>query len=163
MERERERKRARNGGELTRTVESLAARARMSAQETVLGHSLSSAALISSTTSNPLMELRLGLESFSLTMLGLLSSRTDASQPFIKKTRHQMRLPNMGSLQSSIIISWLAGYWLARERERERAGTLTKQSWKCSLTRDAAMRASRATAWATTDLTISLALGQDRS
>ncbi|CAA6673049.1 unnamed protein product [Spirodela intermedia] len=116
----------------------------MSAQETVLGHSLSSAALISSTTSNPLMELRLGLESFSLTMLGLLSSRTDASQPFIKKTRHQMRLPNM-------------------ERERERAGTLTKQSWKCSLTRDAAMRASRATAWATTDLTISLALGQDRS
>ncbi|CAA6673054.1 unnamed protein product [Spirodela intermedia] len=81
----------------------------MSAQETVLGHSLSSAALISSTTSNPLMELRLGLESFSLTMLGLLSSRTDASQPFIKKTRHQMRLPNMGSLQSSINIIWLAG------------------------------------------------------
>lgn len=107
-EREREQKRARNGGELTRTVESLAARARMSAQETVPGHSLSSAALIWSTTSNPLTELRLGLESFSLTILGLLSSRIDASQPFTKKIRDQMRLPNMASIQPPIIIIWLA-------------------------------------------------------
>ena len=66
----------------TRTVESRAARARMSAQETVPGQAASRAALIWSTTSNPLREFLLGLDPFSLTMLLLLSNSTDASQPY---------------------------------------------------------------------------------
>jgi hypothetical protein len=65
----------------TMTVESRAARARMSAQETVPGQAASSAALISSMTSKPLAESLLGLDRFSLTMDPLLSSRSDASQP----------------------------------------------------------------------------------
>jgi hypothetical protein len=65
----------------TRTVESRAARARMSAQETVPGQAASRAALIWSTTSNPLREFLLGFDPFSLTMLLLLSNSTDASQP----------------------------------------------------------------------------------
>ena len=66
----------------TRTVESRAARARMSAQETVPGQAASRAGLIWSTTSNPLREFLLGLDPFSLTMLLLLSNSTDASQPY---------------------------------------------------------------------------------
>lgn len=76
---------------LTRTVESLAARAMISAQETVLGHSCSSADLISSITSNPRTEFLLGFDPFSLTMLPLLSRSIDASHPYIesiKKTSH---------------------------------------------------------------------------
>ena len=80
-EKSRDRGRERKGLRLTRRVESRAARARMSAQETVAGHSLSRAALMASTTSKPLTELRFGLESFSLTMLPLLSNRIDPSHP----------------------------------------------------------------------------------
>lgn len=65
----------------TRTVESLAASARMSAQETVSGHSFSSAALISSTTLNPLAEFRFGFERFSLMIVPELSNNTEPSQP----------------------------------------------------------------------------------
>jgi hypothetical protein len=63
------------------TVESRAARARMSAQETVPGQAASRAALISSMTSKPRAESLLGLDRFSLTMDPLLSRRIDASQP----------------------------------------------------------------------------------
>jgi hypothetical protein len=70
---------------LTRTVESRAARATMSAQETVPGQAASRAALIWSTTSNPLREFMLGLDPFSLTMLLLLSRSTDASHPYTQK------------------------------------------------------------------------------
>ena len=63
------------------TVESRAARARTSAQETVRGQAASSAAFISSTTSNPLAESLFGLDRFSLTTDALLSSRIDASHP----------------------------------------------------------------------------------
>lgn len=63
------------------TVESRAARARMSAQETVCGQAASNVALISSITSNPLAESRLGFDRFSLVIVALLSSRIDASQP----------------------------------------------------------------------------------
>lgn len=66
----------------TRTVESLAARARMSAQDTVSGHSTSNADLISSITSNPLAEFRFGLDRFSLRKAPVLSRRRDASQPY---------------------------------------------------------------------------------
>lgn len=41
--------------------------------------------------------------------------------------------------------------------------TLTKQSWKWSLSKEAAMRASCATAFVTTDLTMFLACGQEWS
>uniref|UniRef100_A0A0E0C0B2 Uncharacterized protein n=1 Tax=Oryza meridionalis TaxID=40149 RepID=A0A0E0C0B2_9ORYZ len=64
------------------TVESRAARARMSAQETVPGQAASRAALISSTTSKPLREFRLGFDPFSLMMVVLLSRSTDASHPY---------------------------------------------------------------------------------
>ena len=66
---------------LTITVESLAAKAMISAQETVLGHSFSSADLILSITSNPRTEFLFGFELFSVIMLPLLSSNIDASQP----------------------------------------------------------------------------------
>jgi hypothetical protein len=52
-----------------------------SAQETTPGHASSSAAFTASTTSNPRAELLLGVANFSDTMLELLSSRMDASQP----------------------------------------------------------------------------------
>lgn len=65
----------------TNTVEPLAARATVSAQETVCGHASSSAALISSMTSNPLREFLLGIAFFSLASALLSSSRTDASHP----------------------------------------------------------------------------------
>uniref|UniRef100_A0A0E0C0B1 Pentatricopeptide repeat-containing protein n=1 Tax=Oryza meridionalis TaxID=40149 RepID=A0A0E0C0B1_9ORYZ len=57
-------------------------RARMSAQETVPGQAASRAALISSTTSKPLREFRLGFDPFSLMMVVLLSRSTDASHPY---------------------------------------------------------------------------------
>ena len=67
----------------TRTMESLAAKAKISAQETVCGQVVSNAALISSMTSNPRTELLLGMDPFSLITLRLppLSSNTDASHP----------------------------------------------------------------------------------
>lgn len=67
---------------LTMTTESLAVIARISAQETVWGHAFSTAALISSMTSNPRTEFLLGLEPFSETMFPLLSSNNDASHPW---------------------------------------------------------------------------------
>lgn len=66
---------------ITRTVESCAAMARISAHETVLGHSFSKADLILSMTSKPLAEFLLGFDLFSLMIVPLLSSNTDASQP----------------------------------------------------------------------------------
>src|SRR4051794_32152328 len=57
---------------LTKTAESLAAKANASAQDTVFGHSSSNADLISSITSNPLAEFRLGFEFFSLIIPPLL-------------------------------------------------------------------------------------------
>ena len=50
------------------------------------------------------------------------------------------------------------GYYRKDETE-----TLTKQSWKCSLTKDAAILVSWATACATMDCTISFAFGQEWS
>jgi len=54
-----------NVEKFTSTVEPLAARAIVSAQDTVFGHASSSAALISSITSNPLIEFLLGIAFFS--------------------------------------------------------------------------------------------------
>jgi len=66
---------------LTRTTESLAAIASISAHETVCGHVASTALLISSITSNPLIELRLGTAVFSPLKEGVSSSMIEASQP----------------------------------------------------------------------------------
>jgi hypothetical protein len=60
------------------TTESRAAMASISAQDTTPGHSLSTAFLISSTTSNPLAELLLEMEIFSPSRA---SNSIDPSQP----------------------------------------------------------------------------------
>jgi hypothetical protein len=65
------------------TTLSLAAMARMSAQETTPGHTFSTADLTASMTSNPLTEPLLGLAIFSPWKLGVSSSSSDASQPYI--------------------------------------------------------------------------------
>lgn len=59
--------------------------ARISAQETTPGHDFSSAALMLSTTSNPLVELAFEIESFSVMMDELLSNKSDPSQPWAKQ------------------------------------------------------------------------------
>lgn len=64
---------------ITRTTESLAAMANISAQETVPLHALSTALLIVSTTSNPLTEFRFGTANFSPVLSP--SSSIDPSQP----------------------------------------------------------------------------------
>ena len=59
---------------------SLAANARMSAQETTPGHWASTVAFMSSMASKP-FKVRFGIESLSATLLAVEFSRTDASQP----------------------------------------------------------------------------------
>lgn len=67
---------------LTMATESRAAMAKISAQDTTGPlHTLSTAALISSTTENPLIELIFGRAVFSPVKFGVSSSRTDPSQP----------------------------------------------------------------------------------
>lgn len=66
---------------LTAATESLAATARMSAQETTPGHMLSNWDFISSMTSKPLRELALGKELFSPVKFAVSSNKTDASHP----------------------------------------------------------------------------------
>lgn len=77
---------------LTRTVEPLAARARMSAQDTVWGHASSNLDFILSITSKPRTEFLLGPEFFSLTILALSSNKIDASQPCHSKEKEQENL-----------------------------------------------------------------------
>ena len=66
---------------LTATTESLAATAKMSAQDTTPGQIFSNWDLIVSTTLNPLSELLLGPAVFSPVKVELSSKRTDASHP----------------------------------------------------------------------------------
>lgn len=66
---------------LTITTESLAAMAKMSAQETTPGHTDSTLAFILSTTSKPLMELLLGPAVFSPVNDDVSSNSIDPSQP----------------------------------------------------------------------------------
>lgn len=65
----------------TKTTESLATVARMSAQEMVWGQTNSSSDLIASITSKPLREFKLGPAVFSPTKFSLSSSRIEASHP----------------------------------------------------------------------------------
>lgn len=65
----------------TATTESLAAIAKISAQETTPGQALSNCDLIVSITSNPLIELAFGPAVFSPVKSAVSSSRIDASQP----------------------------------------------------------------------------------
>ena len=65
----------------TKIEEICAERARISAQETVLGQAFSTAVLIRFTTSKPLRELIFGKASCSVTMVSVLFNKTDASQP----------------------------------------------------------------------------------
>lgn len=59
--------------------------AKMSAHDTIPGQVSSTVYLISSMTSNPRREFRLGPACFSLTMLPKLSSKSDASHPYQKQ------------------------------------------------------------------------------
>lgn len=68
-------------GCVTRSTESLAATARISAHDTVLGQTYSRSAFIASITSNPRKELAFGAAVFSPVKLGVSSSNTDASHP----------------------------------------------------------------------------------
>ncbi|CAA7405231.1 unnamed protein product [Spirodela intermedia] len=67
--------------ELTSATASLAATARMSAQETIPGQDASSSSLMPSTTSKPLREFAFGPAVFSPANAGESSSSTDPSQP----------------------------------------------------------------------------------
>lgn len=69
-----------------RETEASAARARMSAQETMPGQEFSRAVLMLSTTLNPRVELVLGAASFSLCMLALLSNKMEPSHPLTKQS-----------------------------------------------------------------------------
>lgn len=62
------------------TMESLATKARMSAQETMPGHSASTTLFTLSMKSKPL-RVRFGVPSFSAWLLEVESIRTDPSQP----------------------------------------------------------------------------------
>lgn len=64
------------------TTESLAAMAKISAQETTPGHTFSTADFMLSITSNPLAEFRLGFAFFSPVKLDVSSSNTDPSHPY---------------------------------------------------------------------------------
>lgn len=66
---------------LTRTTESLAAIARMSAQDTTPGHAFSTAVFILSMTSNPLAEFKLAFAVFSPVKLEVSSKSNEPSQP----------------------------------------------------------------------------------
>jgi hypothetical protein len=68
---------------LTVTTESRAAIANISAHETTPGHTLSTADLILSTTSNPLAEFRFGAAFFSPLKLDVSSRRMEPSHPYI--------------------------------------------------------------------------------
>lgn len=72
---------------LTKTTESLAVIAKISAQDTTPGHTFSTAVLIRSMTSKPLRELLFGLAVFSPLKVGVSSNNTDASQPYHTKTK----------------------------------------------------------------------------
>lgn len=63
-------------------TESLAAMARMSAQDTTPGHALSTWAFILSMTSNPLAEFLLGTAFFSPVMLDVSSRSREPSHPY---------------------------------------------------------------------------------
>lgn len=68
--------------QLTKSTESLAAMAKISAHDTTPLHWRSTAVFIASITSNPRAEFRLGAANFSLS---LPSNNTDASQPYNKE------------------------------------------------------------------------------
>jgi len=78
-----------NVEKFTSTVEPLAARAIVSAQDTVFGHASSSAALISSITSNPLIEFLLGIAFFSLTTSSVSSKELMHHIPAISSQNHE--------------------------------------------------------------------------
>lgn len=118
----------------------------ISAQETTPGQTLSNWIFILSITSKPLTELLFASDSFSLCIVGLLSNKSDPSQPFKSSTnlinqflfksniRYFNYVSNYIENKMKIICNILKGtrYNL----------TFTKQSWKWSLFRLAAIRGS---------------------
>ena len=98
----------------TATTESRAATARMSAHDTVRGHSASSRALMVSMTPNPLSDPAFGPALFSPVKLPVSSSRTDASQPWRTHIHRQQvytqlvtRLVHKESYTSTARLLWI--------------------------------------------------------
>lgn len=85
---------------------SLAARAMMSAHETILGHLASTSLLMSLMTLNP-AKVRLGTASFSAVLLGVESINTDASQPC---THHAQTCQEESRVQVSHVYSSTLNY-----------------------------------------------------
>ena len=73
---------------LTKTVESRAARARISAHETTPGQTFSTASFMSATTSKPRTEPLFGIAVFSPVKVELSSSRIEPSQPYLLTPIH---------------------------------------------------------------------------
>ncbi len=85
---------------------SLAARAMMSAHETILGHLASTSLLMSLMTLNP-AKVRLGTASFSAVLLGVELINTDASQPC---THHAQTCQEESRMQGSHVYSSTLNY-----------------------------------------------------
>lgn len=79
-------------GPPAKLTEASAARARISAHETTPGQAFSTAVLMLSTTLKPRIELLFGTAPFSLTMVELLSNKTDPSQPSTKQSWKKRRV-----------------------------------------------------------------------
>ena len=151
---------------ITRTTESRAAIVRISAQDTVLGHAFSSSLFISSITSNPLAEFLFGPDPFSLTMLPLSSSSIDWSHPCHTKYTFYCEEIFLRTICITIKktlspVNSTKYYQWDQSPLQKNTITWTKQSWKWSLSKDAAIRASFITAFCTTDPIICSALGHD--
>lgn len=101
------------GRTLTRTVASLAAMIKMSAQETTPGQTFSTAFLALSITSYDLSEFILDKESFSPSMFGVSSSSSEASHPYKAFEKHKRKMRRMteaallGSLAMLFLITFL--------------------------------------------------------
>lgn len=134
-------------GQITKETASLAAKVRMSVQETVEGHAFSNSLLMLSITSNPLTEFRFGNEFFSPLELSVSSNSTDPSQP-------------------CMFISCCVGQSLTNQSSTDPSQphctrlTLTMQSWKCRRTSEAAILVSLLIADQTFNFTIIVRLGQ---
>lgn len=95
-------------GPPSRTTPSLAAMARISAQDTVLLQAASTRVLIVSMTSNPLAEFRFGNAFFSPVKVGVSSRSIDASQPLTKqswKNNRRIEAPSRSSLSIACLIA----------------------------------------------------------
>ena len=125
----------------TAATTSLATKATMSAQETTPGHAFSSADLTLSIIWNP-RRLRFGTASFSACFVEEFKS-TEPSQPYIDKAICVRKEKENSTKQIRDI----------------QLHTLTKQSWKCILSKGPASEGATDIVWVITFLTMNSASG----